>query len=182
MVFTCSRFVDAGTLDLVVALAVVGFILVFGIVSRWLFPCPVCNSRPRPPVEGFNLCLRSPCLMNGKSASEPFRIGGPDSGRGKESMDGKSASEPFRIGGPDSGRGKESMSALKIYEKTANDSMGGPGAGFRNRNSRTRPPSEGFNLRSPSLTWRTQVRKGFRREKIRPTLHLRRPNQDSFFG
>lgn len=44
MVFTCKRFEDAGTLDLVVALAVVGFILVFGIVSRWLFPCPTCKA------------------------------------------------------------------------------------------------------------------------------------------
>ena len=43
MVFSCSRFADSGMLDLVVALAVIGFILVFGIVSRWLFPCPVCN-------------------------------------------------------------------------------------------------------------------------------------------
>ena len=44
MVFSCSRFADSGMLDLVVALAVVGFILVFGIVSRWLFPCPVCKN------------------------------------------------------------------------------------------------------------------------------------------
>ena len=49
MVFSCERFEKAGTLDIVVALAVVGFILVFGIVSRWLFPCPECDDSGESP-------------------------------------------------------------------------------------------------------------------------------------
>ena len=44
MVFSCERFKNAGVLDLVVALAVVGLIQVISIVSRWLFPCPACKS------------------------------------------------------------------------------------------------------------------------------------------
>jgi hypothetical protein len=43
MVFTCGRFADSGTLDLLVALSIVGFIVLLCIISRWLFPCPVCK-------------------------------------------------------------------------------------------------------------------------------------------